>query len=139
VGAAEVAGRDFLMPWNIAKEFWPLLDKPARRATAFSVQCRADRRVCREVQRRARCAAVSIEARRAGYLHQQPPGVSKGRQSVSALPARDKGPFAILINYGAAKLDAAAWQLLNGELKDQFLVLFPVRVSATCGTSHPRS
>src|SRR4030095_11313270 len=25
----KVAGRDFLMPWNIAKEFWPLLDKPA--------------------------------------------------------------------------------------------------------------
>src|SRR5687768_1184468 len=25
----KVAGRDFLLPWNIAKEFWPLLDKPA--------------------------------------------------------------------------------------------------------------
>ena len=25
----KVAGRDFLMPWNIAKEFWPLYDKPA--------------------------------------------------------------------------------------------------------------
>jgi hypothetical protein len=36
-----------------------------------------------------------------------------------------KVPFAILINYGAAKMDPAAgqaaWQLLNGELKDQFL------------------
>ena len=25
----KLAGRDFLMPWNIAKEFWPMLDKPA--------------------------------------------------------------------------------------------------------------
>ena len=24
----KVAGRDFLMPWNIAKEFWQLYDKP---------------------------------------------------------------------------------------------------------------
>src|SRR5204863_6232474 len=25
----KVAGRDFLMPWNIAKEFWQLYDKPS--------------------------------------------------------------------------------------------------------------
>src|ERR1044072_5222596 len=25
----KLAGHDFLMPWNIAKEFWPLLDKPS--------------------------------------------------------------------------------------------------------------
>src|SRR4029079_14858922 len=25
----KIAGRDFLMPWNIANEFWPLSKKPA--------------------------------------------------------------------------------------------------------------
>src|SRR6185437_7980024 len=32
-----------------------------------------------------------------------------------------KVPFAVLINYGSARLNESAWQLLNGELKDQFL------------------
>ena len=35
----KVAGRDFLMPWNITKEFWSLYDKPRRSASALSVQC----------------------------------------------------------------------------------------------------
>jgi hypothetical protein len=31
----KIGGRDFLMPWNIAKEFWPLLDKPAEERPLF--------------------------------------------------------------------------------------------------------
>ena len=31
----KVAGRDFLMPWNIAKEFWQLYDKPAAERSLY--------------------------------------------------------------------------------------------------------
>ena len=100
----KIAGRDFLMPWNIAKEFWQLYDKPAGGASALSVQCRADRRFCADVQRRARCAHLQLETCCAGHLHQRPSRVFEGRQSFLRYLRETKMPFAVLINYGSAQM-----------------------------------
>ncbi|HEY8411287.1 MAG TPA: hypothetical protein VIK76_07790, partial [Pyrinomonadaceae bacterium] len=58
------------------------------------------------------------------YINDVPEYLKEGSPFLRFL-RETKVPFAILINYGAAKLDQAggqaAWQLLNGELKNQFL------------------
>src|SRR6185295_18998693 len=56
------------------------------------------------------------------YLNNLPEYLKEGGPFLRYL-RETKVPFAVLINYGSAKLEPAAWQLLNGELKDQFLGL----------------
>ena len=117
----KVGGRDFLMPWNIAKEFWPLLDKPAAERPLFPFNAEpieefvAKYKGARDVplfQSKLVVPVIYIN-NLAEYLKEGSPFLRYLRET--------KLPFAILINYGAAKLDPAAWQLLNSELKDQFL------------------
>ena len=117
----KVAGRDFLMPWNIAKEFWPLLDKPAAERPLYPFNAEpieefvAKYKGAREVplfQSKLVLPVIYINEA-PEYLKESSPFLRFVRET--------KSPFAILINYGTAKLDPAAWQLLNGELKDQFL------------------
>jgi hypothetical protein len=117
----QVAGRDFLMPWNIAKEFWPLLEKPVADRPLFPFNAEpieefvTQYKGAREVplfQSKLVVPVVYIN-NLADYLKEGSPFLRYIRET--------KLPFAVLINYGAAKLDASAWRLLNGELKDQFL------------------
>ena len=117
----KIAGRDFLMPWNIAKEFWPLYDKPAAERPLYPFNAEpieefvATYKGARDVplfQSKLVVPVVYIN-NVAEYLKEGSPFLRFIRET--------KTPFAILINYGGAKLDQAAWQLLNGELKDQFL------------------
>ena len=121
----KVAGRDFLMPWNIAKEFWQLYDKPAAERPLYPFNAEPlDRFVAtykgaRDVplfQSKFVVPVVYIN-NVAEYLKEGSPFLRYIRET--------KVPFAILINYGAAEFKEndghAAWQLLNGELKDQFL------------------
>ena len=117
----KIAGRDFLMPWNIAKEFWPLYDKPAAERPLYPFNAEpieefvAKYKGAREVPlfQSKLVAPVIYINNAAEYLKEGSPFLRYLRET--------KAPFAILINYGGAKLDQAAWQLLNGELKDQFL------------------
>ena len=117
----KIAGRDFLMPWNIAKEFWPLYDKPAAERPLYPFNAEpieefvAKYKGTRDVPLfQSKLVAPVI------YINNLPEYFKEGSPFLRFI--RDtKAPFAILINYGAAKLDQAAWQLLNGELKDQFL------------------
>lgn len=117
----KVAGRDFLMPWNIAKEFWPLLDKPAEERPLFPFNAEPIEEFvktykgAREVPLFQSKLVVPVI-----YISNLPEYLKEGSPFLRYL-RETKVPFAILINYGAAKLDPAAWQLLNGELKDQFL------------------
>ena len=117
----KVAGRDFLMPWNIAKEFWPLLDKPATERPLFPFNAEpieefiAKYKGARDVPLFQSKLVVPVI-----YINNLPEYLKEGTPFLRYL-RETKVPFAILINYGGAKLDAAAWQLLNGELKDQFL------------------
>ncbi len=117
----KIAGRDFLMPWNIATEFWTLYDKPAAERPLYPFNAEpieefvAKYRGARDVplfQSKLVVPVVYIN-NVAEYLKEGSPFLRFIRET--------KSPFAILINYGGAKLDQAAWQLLNGELKDQFL------------------
>ncbi len=121
----KVAGRDFLMPWNIAKEFWPLYDKPAAERPLYPFNAEpidqfvATYKGVRDVPLfQSKLVAPVI------YINDLPEYLKEGSAFLRFI-RETKSPFAILINYGAAQMNEAdgqaAWQLLNGELKDQFL------------------
>jgi len=117
----KVAGRDFLMPWNIAREFWPLYDKPAAERPLYPFNAEpieefvAKYKGARDVPLFGSKLVVPVI-----YINNAPEYLKEGSPFLRYI-RETKVPFAILINYGGAKLDQAAWQLLNGELKDQFL------------------
>ena len=121
----KVANRDFLMPWNIAKEFWPLLDKPAEERPLYPFNAEPiDQFVtkykgAREVPLFQSKLVVPVI-----YLNNVPEFFKEGSPFLRYL-RETKAPFAILINYASAQLNEtdgpAVWQLLNGEFKDQFL------------------
>ena len=121
----KVAGRDFLMPWNIAKEFWQLYDKPeaerplypfhAEPIEEFVKKYKGDR----DVPIFSSKLVVPVI-----YLPHLPEYLKEGSPFLRYL-RETKVPFAVLINYGTAKFSdaegVAAWKLLTGELRDQFL------------------
>ncbi len=121
----KLAGRDFLMPWNIAKEFWPLLDKPAAERPLYPFNAEpieafiAKYKGERDVPLFQSKLVVPVV-----YINNVPEYLKSGSHFLRYL-RETKVPFAILINYGGATMKEdeakAAWQLLNGELKDQFL------------------
>jgi hypothetical protein len=121
----KVAGRDFMMPWNIAKEFWPLLDKPTEERPLFPFNAEpieefvAKYKGSRDIPLFQSKLVVPVV-----YINNLPEYLKEGSPFLRFI-RETKSPFAILINYGDAKMNAAdgqtAWQLLNGELKDQFL------------------
>ncbi|HKG79227.1 MAG TPA: hypothetical protein VKA78_07405, partial [Pyrinomonadaceae bacterium] len=117
----KVAGRDFLMPWNIAREFWPLSDKPVAERPLYPFNAEpidqfiATYRGARDVPLFQSKLVVPVI-----YINDLPEYLKEGSPFLRFI-RETKVPFAILINYGGARLNEAAWQLLNGELKDQFL------------------
>ena len=121
----KVAGRDFLMPWNIAPEFWALYDKPSDQRPLFPFNAEPiDQFVekfkgTREVPIFQSKLVVPVI-----YLNNLPEYLKEGSPFLRYL-RETKTPFGVLINYGNAKMAEAeaqaAWKLLNGELKDQFL------------------
>ena len=121
----KVAGRDFLMPWNIAKEFWPLLDKPAEERPLYPFNAEPIEEFvkkykgARDVPLFQSKLVVPVI-----YINNLPEYLKEGSPFLRYL-RETKVPFAVLINYGAATMKEdegkAAWQLLNGELKEQFL------------------
>jgi hypothetical protein len=120
-----LAGRDFLMPWNIAKEFWPLLDRPVEERPLYPFNAEpidqfvATYKGARDVPLFQSKLVVPVV-----YINNLPEYLKEGSPFLRFI-RETKTPFAILINYGGAQLNEAegqaAWQLLNGELKDQFL------------------
>ena len=120
-----VAGRDFIVPWNIAKEFWPLYDKPAEERPLYPFNAEpidqfvAMYKGTRDVPIFQSKLIVPVI-----YLNDLP-GLFKDDSPFLRYLRETKQPFAILINYASAQLSEAegkaVWQLLNGEFKDQFL------------------
>jgi hypothetical protein len=121
----EIAGRDFLMPWNIAREYWDQYDKqPAERIPVPFNAEPIDQFVARFkgtkdvplFQSKLVCPVI--------HINNLPEYLKEGSAFLRYL-RETKTPFAILINYGGAKFSEAdgkaAFQLLTGELKDQFL------------------
>lgn len=121
----KLAGRDFLMPWNIAKEFWPMLDKPAAERSLYPFNAEpieafvAKYKGARDVPLFQSKLVVPVI-----YFNNVPEYLKEGSQFLRYL-RETKVPFAILINYASATMNEeqgrAVWQLLNGEFKDQFL------------------
>ena len=120
-----IGGRNFVMPWNINPEFWKLYDKPAaeRPLYPFNAEPIED-----FVQKYKGARDVPLFSSRfvlpVIYINNLPEYLKEGSPFLRYL-RETKVPFAILINYGSASLSEtegqAAWKLLTGELKDQFL------------------
>jgi hypothetical protein len=121
----QVAGRDFIVPWNIAKEFWSLYDKPAAERPLYPFNAEpidqfvAKYKGVRDVPIFQSKLIVPVI-----YLNNVPELFKDGSPFLRYL-RETKQPFAILINYASAQLSEsegkAVWALLNGEFKDQFL------------------
>ncbi|HEV7397500.1 MAG TPA: hypothetical protein VGN86_13390 [Pyrinomonadaceae bacterium] len=121
----KIGGRDFLMPWNIAREFWPLYDKPAAERPLYPFNAEPIEEFlkkyngAREVPIFDSKLVVPVI-----YLNNLPEYLKEGSPFLRYL-RETKSPFAVLINYGAADFSEAdgqaALKLLTGELRDQFL------------------
>ena len=121
----KVAGREFLMPWNINTAFWSLYDKPTSERPLYAFNAEP---VDVFVEKYKGVRDVPIFQSKLVvpviYINNLPEYLKEGSAFVRYL-RETKSPFAILINYGSASLgetDAQeAWKLLTGEFKDQFL------------------
>ena len=130
------------MPWNIAKEFWPLYDKPAEERPLYPFNAEPSGSVRSEVQRRSRRATFSIQARRAGDLPEQRSGILQGRQSVSALLARDKSAVCDPDQLRLSTVERNGWTARHGNFSTassriSFSAGSRARVLATCGNRAP--
>ncbi|HEV7682224.1 MAG TPA: hypothetical protein VGO68_08895 [Pyrinomonadaceae bacterium] len=120
-----IAGRDFVMPWNISTEFWKLYDKPAAERPLYPFNAEPIEEFVKKYQGAREVPFFSSRFvvpviyinNLAEYLKDGSPFLRYLRET--------KVPFAILINYGSAEMSPtegqAAWKLLTGEFKDQFL------------------
>ena len=121
----KIAGRDFLMPWNITPEFWKLYDKPAAERPLYPFNAEP---IEEFVQKYKGARDVPLFSSKfvvpVIYINNLPEYLKEGSPFLRYL-RETKVPFAILINYGSAEMSAedgqAAWKLLTGEFKDQFL------------------
>ncbi len=121
----EIAGRDFLMPWNIAKEFWATYDQPESERSLYPFHAEpieqfvATYKGARDVPIFASKLVVPVI-----YINDLNEYLKEGSLFLRYLRTT-KTPFAVLINYGTIQMTAeegnAAWALLNGELRSQFL------------------
>ncbi len=120
-----IDGRDFVMPWNINREFWKLYDKPPAERPLYAFNAEP---VDAFVEKYKGARDVPLFSSKfvvpVIYINNLPEYLKEGSAFLRYV-RETKVPFAILINYGAAALSPedgqAAWKLLNGEFKDQFL------------------
>jgi len=121
-----VAGRDFLMPWNISKEFWKLYGSAASDARPlypFNAEPIEEfvkkYKGARDVPIFSSKFVVPVI-----YINDLPEYLKEGSPFLRYL-RETHVPFAVLINYGSVQWSEAeaqaACKLLTGELRDQFL------------------
>jgi len=123
--ATKIANRDFLMPWNIARDFWSLYDKPLDERPLYPFHAEPieefvkSYKGVREVPIFSSKLVVPVI-----YINYLGEYLSEGSPFLRYL-RETKSPFAVLINYGSVGVSPeqgqAAWRLLRGELRDQFL------------------
>ena len=122
----KVAGRDFVMPWNIAKDFWSLYDKSPDQRPLYPFNAEPiDEFVKTYSGKREVPIFDSKFVAPVVYLNDLPELLKDGSAFRRYL-SETHLPFAVLINYGAANFaseadaqNAAA--LLRGDLHEQFL------------------
>ena len=120
-----LAGRDFLMPWNISELFWQLYEKPPAERPLYPFNAEpADLFV--EKYKGAREVPIFDSPLVVPVVHvnELPKHLKEGSAFLDFL-RRTRAPFAVVINYGAAVFPEedgpAALKLLEGELRGQFL------------------
>ncbi|HEY9281856.1 MAG TPA: DUF4350 domain-containing protein [Pyrinomonadaceae bacterium] len=122
-----VAGREFLMPWNISPKFWELYERPAgeRPLYPFHVE---DHLFDQFAEKYKGAKDVPLFSSKLVapviYINDVPRLLKEGSPFLRYL-RETRAPFAILINYGSAQMPEteaqAAWKLLTGELREQFV------------------
>lgn len=120
-----IAGRDFLMPWNINPEFWKLYDQPVAERPLYPFNAEP---IEEFVKKYKGARDVPLFSSRfvvpVIYINNLTEYLKEGSPFLRYL-RETKAPFAILINYGSAAFTPAdgqaAWKLLIGEFKDQFI------------------
>lgn len=122
----KVAGRDFLMPWNVAKEFWQMYDQPAAERPLYPFNAEPIDEFVKSYAGKAEVPIFDSKLVVPVVYINDLPALLKDGSAFRRYLASTKSPFAVLINYGSATFasdgDAqAAWKLLNGELREQFL------------------
>lgn len=122
----KIAGRDFVMPWNIAKEFWQLYDKPPNERPLYPFNAEPIDEFVKAYSGKRDLPIFSSKLVVPTVYINDLPELLKDGSAFRRYLTETKSPFAVLINYGAANFasDAeaqAAWRLLTGELRDQFL------------------
>jgi hypothetical protein len=122
-----VAGREFLMPWNISKKFWELTEKPPAERLLYPFHVEGaifdafveKYKGALDVPLFSSKLVVPVI-----YINDMPQLLKEGSPFLKHL-RETRTPFAILINYGGAQMSAeegqAAWKLLTGELREQFI------------------
>jgi hypothetical protein len=121
-----IAGRDFVMPWNITKEFWQLYDKPPADRPLYPFSAEPVDEFVKAYAGKREVPIFSSKLVAPTVYISELPELLKDGSAFRRYLAETKSPFAVLINYGAASFasdaDAqAVWKVLNGELRDQFL------------------
>lgn len=120
-----IAGRDFLMPWNIAKEFWALYDKPPAERPLYPFNAETVEQFVATYKGAKDVPIFSSKlVAPVIYINDVPELMKEGSPFLRYL-RETRAPFAILINYGMAQMPEAqaqsVWKLLTGEFKEQFL------------------
>ena len=120
-----LAGRDFLLPWNITERFWELYPKPPEERPLYPFNAEPPDlfvekyKGARDVPLFSSPLVVPVV-----YINQLPKHLKEGSAFLDFV-RRTRAPFAVVINYGAAAFTEeegrAALHLLNGELRGQFL------------------
>jgi hypothetical protein len=120
-----LAGRDFLMPWNISETFWDLYPKPPAERPLYPFNAEPPEtfvekyKGAREVPIFASPFVVPVL-----YINHLPKHLKEGSAFLAFL-RQTRLPFAVVINYGEAHFSEAdgraALKLLEGELRGQFL------------------
>ena len=122
----KVGGRDFVMPWNITKDFWSLYDQPAEQRPLYPFHAEPIDEFVKTYSGKREVPIFDSKFVVPVIYINDAPALLKDNSSFRRYLSETRSPFAILINYGAANfasdVDAqAAWSLLNVELRDQFL------------------
>ena len=121
----KVAGREFLMPWNISTEYWKLYEKPPAERPLYPFHAEPIEEFVNKYKGAREVPIFNSKlVAPVVYINNLPEYLKDGSAFRRYL-SDTKSPFAILINYGSAAMTEpegrTAWALLNGELKDQFL------------------
>lgn len=120
-----LAGRDFLMPWNISESFWDLLEKPTAERPLYPFNAEPVEAFV-EKYKGARDVPIfdSPLVVPVFHINALPKHFKEGSAFLNYV-RQTRTPFAVNINYGEAALPeaegAAALKRLEGELRGQFI------------------